>query len=64
MPEGQKEEKSIRNLEVVKFKYTKVVADHYIYMGAAENHISLSHDGKTKHQIGLESAWGITWRPI
>ena len=34
--EGQKEEIIRVNGEVVKFKYPEVVADHYIYMGAAK----------------------------
>ena len=35
-PEGQKEQIRMVNGEVVKFKYPEVVADHYIYMGAAK----------------------------
>ena len=52
------------NAEAVKFKYPEVVADHYKYRGAMDNHNALRHDGGTKSQIGLESAWGTTWWPI
>ena len=31
VPEGQKEERSMVNGEVVKFKYPEVVTDHYRY---------------------------------
>ena len=51
------------NGEVVKSKYAEVVADHHRYRGAVENHNSLRHDGGTKSQIGLESAWRTTRRP-
>ena len=36
------------NREVVKFKHPEVVADHYLYMGAVDNHNTLMHDGRTK----------------
>ena len=49
------------NVEVVKFKYTAIVADDYIYRGAVDNHNALRYDVGTKSQIGLESAWGTTW---
>ena len=35
-------------VEVVKFKYTEVVADNYIYRGAVENCNALRNDGRTK----------------
>ena len=49
---------------VIELKYPEVVADYYIYRGAVENKNALRHDGGTKYQIGLESAWGTTWWPI
>ena len=61
VPEGQKEERRMLNREVVKFKYPEVVAYHYRYIGAVENHNALNHYGKTRPKIVLESAWGTTW---
>ena len=58
MPEGQKEKRRMMNGEVVKFKYPEVVADHYRYRGAVENHNALRHDGVTKSQFSLESKLG------
>ena len=43
------------NGEIVKFKYTEVVADNYRYMGVVENNNALMYDGRTKYQFGLES---------
>ena len=51
--EGQKEDISMMNGEIVKFKYHEVVANHYRYRGAVENHNALRHDGGTKPQFGL-----------
>ena len=51
------------NWEIVKFKYPEVVADHYRYTGAVDNHNALRNDGGTKLQFGLESRWGTTWCP-
>ena len=51
--EGQKEERRMVNGEVVKFQYSAVVADHYRYRGAVDNHNALRHDGGTKSQIIL-----------
>ena len=45
------------NGEIVKFKYSEVVAYHYRYRGGAYNHNALRHDGGTKSQFGLESQW-------
>ena len=64
VPEVQKEERRIVNGEIFKFKYPEVVADHYRYRGALENHNVLRHDGGTKYQFGLDSKWGTTWWPI
>ena len=58
VPEGHKEDRKVLNGEVVKFKYPEVVADHYRYRGAVENHNALSHDGVTKSQFSLESKLG------
>ena len=52
------------NGELVKFKYPEVVADHYRYRGAVDNHNALRHDVWTKSQFGLESKQGTTWWPI
>ena len=49
------------NGEVVNFNYPEVVADHQKYRVTVYKHNSLRHDGGTKSQIGLESAWGTTW---
>ena len=62
--EGQKEEIRMVNGEIVKFKYPEVVADHYRYRGAVDNHNALSHDGRTKSQFGLEGKWVTNWWPI
>ena len=35
------------NGEIVKLKYTEVVADYYRYRGEVYNHNALSHDGRT-----------------
>ena len=64
MSEGQKEEKRMLNGDVLKFKDPEVVADHYRYMGVVDNHNSLRHDGRVKHQIGFECAQGKTSWPI
>ena len=48
------------NGDVVKFKYPKVVADHYTYRGAVDNHNSMRHYGRTKYKIVLDSTWGTT----
>ena len=64
VPEVQKEEISMVNEEIFKFKYPEVVEDHYRYMGGVDNHNALRHDGKAKSQFGLESKWGTTWYPI
>ena len=41
--------------------YPEVVADHYIYRGAVDNHNALMHDCGAKAKIGFESALGTTW---
>ena len=64
MPESQKEEIRMVNGEIVKLNYPEVVADHYRYRGAVENHNKFRHDGGTKYQFGLESKWGTIWWPI
>ena len=46
------------NGEGVKFNYPEVVANRYIYRGGEYNKNALKNYGRTKHQIGLESAWG------
>ena len=56
VPDGQKQERSIVNREALKFKYPEVVTDHYIYRGVLVNPNTSRHDGRTKYQIGLESA--------
>ena len=45
------------NREISKFKYSEVVADHYIYRGGVDNHNALRHDGGTKYRFGLDSKW-------
>ena len=50
--EGQKQKRRMVNGEVLKFNYLEIVADHYRYMGAMDNHNALRHDGGTKSQIG------------
>ena len=62
--EGQKEERRMVNGEIVKFKYPELVAYHYRYRGAVENHNTLRHYDRTKYQIALVSKWGTTWWPI
>ena len=52
------------NGEVIKFKYSKVVANHYKYEGSVDNHNALMHESGTKSQHILESAWETTWWPI
>ena len=55
VPEGQKEERSRLNGEIVNFKYNEIVVDNNSYRGAVENHNALRHYGGTKSQFGLES---------
>ena len=64
VPEGYKGEKRMGNGDLVKFKYPVIVDDHYRYRGSVSNHILLRHDGGTKSQIGLDSAWEKTCWPI
>ena len=64
VPESQNEERRMVNWEIVKFQYPEVVADHYRYRGAVENHNALSHDNGTKSQSFLESKWGMIWWSI
>ena len=64
VPEGQKEERIMVNGEIVKFKYSSIVANHYRYRRAVDNNNDLRHDGGIKSQIGLESVRGTTWWPI
>ena len=61
---GKKEERRVVNGEVVNFKYPAIVDDHYRYRFAVDNCNALSRYGRTKSQIGLDSAWGKTWCPI
>ena len=60
VPEGQNEERSMVNWDVVHFNYPEVVEDHYRYRGAVDNNNYLKHDGGNKPQIILESKWGTT----
>ena len=47
VPEGQKENRSMMNWDVVKFNYPDINADHYIYReGGVYNHNSMSHYGR------------------
>ena len=64
MLEVQKEERRTMNGEIVKFKYTEVVADNYRYTGAVENKNDTRHDGGNKSQMFLKSAWRTTWWTI
>ena len=64
MAEVQKAERRIVNGEVFHFKYTKVIADHYRYRGAVDNHNSFRRDYVIKSQIGLKSAWVTIWWPV
>ena len=64
VPEDQNEERRMVDVEIVKFKYPEVVADHYRYSGAVDNHNALRYDGGNKPQFGLEIKWGTTWCPI
>ena len=57
VPGCQKEEIRMVNGEIVKFKYPEVVANHYRYRGAVDNHNALRHDVRTKYQFRLESKW-------
>ena len=64
VPEGKKEERSMVNGEVVKFKYPEVFTDHYRYRQVVDTHSSLRHDGSNKSHFGLQSKQGTNWRPI
>ena len=64
VPESQKEVRSMVSEEVVKLKYPEVVADHFRYRGAVENHNDLRHDDGTKYQFYFKSERGTTWWPI
>ena len=58
VPEVQKEERSMVNVEEEKFKYPAVVDDYCRFRGVVDNHNVLRHDNRTKSQIGFHSAWG------
>ena len=45
---------------VLKFKYTVIVDNHWIYRGAVEQNSSLIHYGETKSQIGFYIERGTT----
>ena len=51
--EGQKEDRRVVNMKVVKFKYSEVVVGSYIRREGVGNHNELSHDDVNKSQIGL-----------
>ena len=56
IPEDKKEEISMLNREVFKFKHTEVVAENYRSRGGMENHNALRNYGGTKPQISLKIA--------
>lgn len=51
---------SIASGDATSFKYKEVVANHYKYRGAVDEHNSKRHDGGTGDGIGLEASWGTT----
>ena len=48
VPEVQKEDRSMVNVEEVKFKYPEVVDDYCRFRGVVDNNNLLRHDNKTK----------------
>ena len=48
VPEVQKEDRSMVNVEEVKFKYPAVVDDYCRFRGVVDNNNLLRHDNKTK----------------
>ena len=42
------------------FKYTEVIANHYNYRGAVDEHNAYRHDCGTKHGLSLEETWKTT----
>ena len=42
------------------FKYTEVIAKHYNYCGAVDEHNTYRHDCGTKHGLILEETWKTT----
>ena len=42
------------------FKYTEVIANHYNYCGAVDEHNAYRHDCGTKHGLSLEETWKAT----
>lgn len=51
---------SVATGDATKFKYKEVVANHYKYRGAVDEHNSKRHDGGTGDGIGLEASWATT----
>ena len=39
------------------FKYIEVIANHYNYHGAVDEHNAYWHDCGTKHLLSLEETW-------
>ena len=42
------------------FKYTEVIANHYNYCGAVDEHNAYWHDFGTKHGLSLKETWKTT----
>ena len=42
------------------FKYTEVIANHYNYCGAVDEHNAYCHDYVMNHGLSLEETWKTT----
>ena len=43
------------------FKYTEVIANHYNYCGAVNEHNAYWHDCGKNNGLSLEETWKTTW---
>lgn len=51
---------SIATGHATSFKYKEVIANHYRYRGAVDEHNAKRHDGGIGDGIGLEASWGTS----
>lgn len=56
--DNQKESvRDCSNVEATKFKYTEIIANHFVFCAAVDFHNSKRHDCATKHGLSLEETW-------
>ena len=59
--DDKKEEYLLSKGQVLTFYYAEPFSCNYLYRGDLDNYNYMRHDGRTKHQVGLENVW-ITHR--